>query len=119
MGSILLILFLSALILLSFFIVLIVLMQRTSSGVGEALGGSATESAFGAQSGNVLTRWTIYSTVVFFILAFGLYLWYMARYERRQAASAGALPELVVPEVVPAPEETPGSLTEVPNAAKK
>jgi len=117
MGSVLLILSLSALILLSFFIVLIVLMQRTSSGVGEALGGGATESAFGAQGGNVLTRWTIYSAVVFFILAFGLYLWCMARYEHRKADDIGKLPAIVVPETTP--QKTPGSLTEVPNAAEQ
>lgn len=114
MASVLLILFLAALIILSFFIVLIVLMQRTSSGVGEALGGGATESAFGAQSGNVLTRWTIYAAVAFFVLSFGLYLWYMARYEHRRTSNEGALPQIEVP-VTP---QAPGSLTEVPGAPK-
>ena len=67
------------LILTSLFVVLIVLMQRANanSGMGTALGGNISESTFGAETGNVLTRWTVYAAIIFFILSFLLYLGYM------------------------------------------
>jgi len=69
------------LFLVSLFIVFIVLMQRSGgdSGMGSAMGGGSVESALGPSSGNVLTRATVYATVVFFILAFVLYLVQLAR----------------------------------------
>ena len=86
-------------------------MQRASSnaGMGSSLGGAA-ESAFGAESSNVLTKCTIYCTVAFFVLCFGLYLSYMSRLD--QVRDSGALPTIVAPAEPVA--ETPGSLTEVP-----
>ena len=61
------------LLLLSLFLVLIILIQRasTQAGLGTAFGGGFTESAFGAQAGNVLTRSTILACSIFFILSFG------------------------------------------------
>jgi len=69
------------LFLVSLFIVFIVLMQRSGgdSGMGSAMGGGSVESALGPSSGNVLTRATVYATVVFFVLAFVLYLVQLAR----------------------------------------
>ncbi|PDH29373.1 MAG: preprotein translocase subunit SecG [Puniceicoccaceae bacterium MED-G30] len=69
------------LLLISAFIVLIVLMQRTSQsgGMGAALGGGAAESAFGADTNNVLTKGTIYGIIAFFVVGLGLYLFYQAR----------------------------------------
>lgn len=104
------------LILLCLFVVLLVLMQRPSAnaGMGASLGGGAAESAFGAESGNVLTRWTIYCTVGFFVLVFGLYLASMSRREVLMTKSNGGLPSMIVPEVDPSEEYTPGALTEMP-----
>ena len=53
-------------------------MQRTSQsgGMGAALGGGAAESAFGADTNNVLTKLTIYCIIAFFLIALGLYLFY-------------------------------------------
>ena len=78
------------LVLISLFIVLIVLMQRANanSGMGAALGGGMSESTFGAETGNVLTRWTVYAAVIFFILSFLLYLGHM-----HQMAQSGNLNE--------------------------
>lgn len=78
------------LVLTSLFIVLIVLMQRANanSGMGSALGGSMSESTFGAETGNVLTRWTVYAAVIFFVLSFLLYMGYM-----HQSAKKGGLEE--------------------------
>jgi preprotein translocase subunit SecG len=68
------------LILVSLFLVLVILMQRanTNSGMGSAFGGGVTESAFGADTTNILTRATKYSAFAFFIIALVLYLLYMS-----------------------------------------
>ena len=73
------------LILISAFVVLLVLMQRTSQsgGMGAALGGGATESAFGSDTNNVLTKATIYSTIAFFVISLGLFLFYQSKATER------------------------------------
>ena len=86
------------LILVSIFLVLIVLMQKSKDGgMGAALGGGAAEAAFGADTNNVLVQATKYSAILFFVLAFVLYLGRI--YERTHAgASAGkALPSIAAP----------------------
>ncbi len=90
MASILIGIFTILLLLLCAFIVLVILMQRPSanSGMGSALGGGAAESAFGAQTGNVLTRVTIYGAVGFFVLCLGLYLAQMSQIETNGKTSA-------------------------------
>ena len=67
------------LVLVSLFLILIVLMQRASSnsGIGSALAGGLSEATFGAESTSVLSRWTVYAAVIFFLLSFVLYLGYM------------------------------------------
>lgn len=82
------------LILVTLFLVGVVLIQkpRTDSGLGAAMGGGAAEAAFGAETGNVLTRATIVSAIAFFILSFVLYLGHL--YVRNHsAANEAALPE--------------------------
>src|SRR5690606_32444324 len=90
------------LILVSIFLVLVVLMQKSKDGgMGAALGGGAAEAAFGADTSNVLTQATKYSAILFFVLAFVLYLGRL--YERNTAAaSGGALPNITAP-ATPAP----------------
>jgi preprotein translocase subunit SecG len=85
------------LILVSLFLVMIVLMQKSKDGgMGAALGGGAAEAAFGAETSNVLSRSTIYAAIIFFVLAFVLYLGRI--YERKHAAAAGgALPTITAP----------------------
>ena len=88
----------AALILISFFLILVVLAQKAKDGgMGAALGGGAAEAAFGAETGNVLTRSTIFAAVLFFVLAFTLYLGRI--YERKHAAAdaGNALPTIAVP----------------------
>jgi len=59
------------LILVSLFMVLVVLAQKAKDGgVGAALGGGATEAAFGAETGNVLSKATINAAIAFFVLSF-------------------------------------------------
>lgn len=81
MGSLFVSLLTLILILISAFVVLLVLMQRTSQsgGMGAALGGGATESAFGSDTNNVLTKATIYSIIAFFVVSLGLFLIYQSK----------------------------------------
>lgn len=96
--SILLNLLTAVLILVSIFLILVVLAQKAKDGgMGAALGGGAAEAAFGAETGNVLSKSTIYAAILFFILAFTLYLGRI--YERKHAAAdaGNALPSIAVP----------------------
>lgn len=75
------------------------------------MGGGAMESAFGPGSANILTRWTIYMAVGFFVLTAGLYLAVLSR-EKPVFEKGPVLPEFEVPSqseqatpVEPSPEE--------------
>ena len=96
------------LILVSLFLILVVLMQKSKDGgMGAARAGGAAEAAFGAETSNVLSRSTIYAAVLFFVLAFVLYLGRI--YEsKHSASSAGALPTIAAPAV---PATTPAAAT--------
>ena len=89
------------LILVSIFLVLIVLMQRASanSGMGSALGGGAAESALGGEAGNILTKLTVKGIVIFFVVAFGLYLGQMASFDNAERSG------IMVPVIEPDSEE--------------
>jgi len=101
------------LILISVFLILVVLAQKAKSdgGVGAALGGGMTESAFGADTGNVLSKATINATIAFFVLSFVLYLGHI--YQRtHHIANQDALPTIVAPATVnatPTPAPAPAS----------
>jgi preprotein translocase subunit SecG len=58
-------------------LVLLILIQlpKKDAGAGMAFGGAAADALFGAGSGNVLTKVTKYSTIIFFGLA--LFLGYL------------------------------------------
>lgn len=64
------------LILICVLLVLVILMQRPSAdaGMGASLGGGAAESAFGGETGNVLTSVCVKCIVVFFVLTFLLFM---------------------------------------------
>ncbi len=101
--SILIGIFTLLLILVALFLVLVVLAQKTKDGgMGAALGGGATESAFGHETGNVLTNATIYAAVLFFVLSFVLYLAQIYESKHR-GASGGALPVIAAPAALPVP----------------
>jgi len=108
--SILIGIFTFVLILVSVFLVLVVLAQKakTDGGMGGTLGGGATEAAFGADTGNVLTKATINAGIIFFVLTFGLYLAHI--YVSKHAKSTeGQLPVINAPVTPPAP--APASTT--------
>jgi preprotein translocase subunit SecG len=57
--------------------VLVVLMQRPKSeGLGAAFGGAVTENIFGAQTTNVLVKFTGWLAGIFFVLTFSLSILY-------------------------------------------
>jgi len=63
-----------ALVLVSSFLILLVLVQlpKKDAGTGVAFGGAAADALFGAGSGNVLTKITKWSAVVFFFFVLAL-----------------------------------------------
>jgi len=57
--------------------ILVILMQRPKSeGLGAAFGGGVTENIFGAQTTNVLTKFTGWLAAIFFMLTFVLSILY-------------------------------------------
>lgn len=98
------------LILVSIFLVLVVLAQKTKDGgIGSALGGGAAEAAFGAETTNVLTKATKYSAILFFVLAFALYLGRIYERKAASAAAGSALPTIAAPAAAPAPAPAAGT----------
>jgi len=66
-------LFLGFFVLVSLLMVLVILMQRPKSeGLGAAFGGGVTENIFGAQTTNVLVKFTTWLAGIFFALTFAI-----------------------------------------------
>ncbi|HTO04650.1 MAG TPA: preprotein translocase subunit SecG [Opitutus sp.] len=86
------------LIVTSVFLVLVVLMQKAKNdgGLGAAMGGGMAEAAFGADTTNVLSKATINASILFFVLAFALYLGRIYQRTHMEPASDG-LPTLSAP----------------------
>jgi preprotein translocase subunit SecG len=87
---------------------LVILMQRPKSeGLGAAFGGGVTENIFGAQTTNVLTKFTGWLAGFFFILTFVLGI----LYAKRSASDTSLHRELMaMPTAAPAPATgSPGS----------
>jgi preprotein translocase subunit SecG len=71
---------------------LVILMQRPKSeGLGAAFGGGVTENIFGAQTTNVLTKFTGWLAGIFFVLTFVLGI----LYARRSASDSSLHRELM------------------------
>src|SRR3989449_10322716 len=76
-------LFLALFVLVSLLMVLVILMQRPKSeGLGAAFGGAVTENIFGAQTTNVLVKFTGWLTGIFFALTFTLSILYAHKASR-------------------------------------
>ncbi|MDX2227734.1 MAG: preprotein translocase subunit SecG [Verrucomicrobiae bacterium] len=55
--------------LVSFVMIVVILMQRSKNeGLGAAFGGGAMDTTFGADTANVLKKFTVYIAIVFFAL---------------------------------------------------
>jgi preprotein translocase subunit SecG len=67
-------------LLIALLMVLVILMQRPKSeGLGAAFGGAVTENIFGAQTTNVLVKFTAWLAGIFFVLTFTLSILYANR----------------------------------------
>src|SRR5256714_520886 len=76
-------------VLVALLMVLVILMQRPKSeGLGAAFGGAVTENIFGAQTTNVLVKFTTWLAGIFFALTFGL----SVLYAHRGTGGGGAFP---------------------------
>ena len=120
--SILISIFTFALIAISVLLVLVVLAQKTKDGgMGATLGGGMTESAFGADTGNVLTKTTIRLTIAFFVICLALYVGEIQVRKHAAMGGAGALPTLSVPAApkTPAPASNSSPSLAVPAAPVK
>ena len=64
-------------VLVALLMMLVILMQRPKSeGLGAAFGGAVTENIFGAQTTNVLVKFTAWLAGIFFALTFALSILY-------------------------------------------
>jgi preprotein translocase subunit SecG len=78
--SILISVLLAMWVLVALLMVLVILMQRPKSeGLGAAFGGGVTENLFGAQTTNVLVKFTAWLAGIFFVLTFTLSILYAHR----------------------------------------
>ena len=66
----------TVLVLLCLVIVLLIMFQRTSGGMGSALGGGTADQMLGAGSAAQLSKLTVYGILGFFVLSFVLYAFY-------------------------------------------
>src|SRR4051812_42028766 len=83
----------------------VILMQRPKSeGLGAAFGGGVTENIFGAQTTNVLVKFTGYLAAIFFGLTFALSI----LYAKRSAGDSALRQELMKTQAV-APAASPAA----------
>jgi len=93
--------------------VLVILMQRPKSeGLGAAFGGAVTENIFGAQTTNVLVKFTAWLAGIFFAITFVLSI----LYARRASAESGLRRELMKQQA-PAAQVSPAPATAQPSPA--
>src|SRR5947207_4689234 len=79
-------------VLVALLMVLVILMQRPKSeGLGAAFGGAVTENIFGAQTTNVLVKFTTWLAGIFFALTLGLSVLYAHRGTGGESAVRRAL----------------------------
>ena len=91
--------------LVALLMTLVILMQRPKSeGLGAAFGGGVTENIFGAQTTNVLTKFTGWLAGIFFVLTFALGI----LYAKRSASDSSLHRELMgMPAATPAVSVVP------------
>jgi len=124
-------------------LILLILIQlpKKDAGAGMAFGGAAADALFGAGSGNVLTKVTKYSTIVFFVLALflgylqdrlhsqGSVLEFEKQLQQKQTQRPATAPQPVMPPVsqpaaaptndlLPMPLSAPTNVPEAPAQSK-
>jgi preprotein translocase subunit SecG len=104
-------------VLVALLMVLVILMQRPKSeGLGAAFGGAVTENIFGAQTTNVLVKFTTWLAGVFFALTLGLSILYAHRGTGGESAFRRELmKQQAAPATSPAPASSPAPATAQPS----
>lgn len=106
-------------VIVALLMILVILMQRPKSeGLGAAFGGGVTENIFGAQTTNVLTKFTGWLAAFFFILTFILSILYAHKNNTqsslRQSLMKGQPAAAASPTAQPGPSSAvgaPGTVT--------
>ena len=93
------------LILLCLVIVLLILIQRTSGGMGSALGGGAADQVLGAGSAAQLTKLTVWGILGFFILAVLLYVTYQGQAGEVETLQRTGFEMMSAPATLPTPND--------------
>lgn len=94
-------------VLVALLMVLVILMQRPKSeGLGAAFGGGVTENIFGAQTTNVLVKFTTWLAGIFFALTFALSVLYA---HRGTGGDSAFRRELMKQQAVPATSPAPST----------
>jgi preprotein translocase subunit SecG len=93
-------------VLIASLMVFVILMQRPKSeGLGAAFGGGVTENIFGAQTTNVLVKFTTWLAGIFFALTFAL----SVLYAHQSTASSAFRRELMKNQPAPQTSPAPGT----------
>ena len=91
-------------VLVSTLMVLVILMQRPKSeGLGAAFGAGVTENIFGAQTTNVLVKFTTWLAGIFFALTFALSVLYAHHSVASSAFRRELMKNQAAPQTSPAP----------------
>jgi preprotein translocase subunit SecG len=107
-------------VLVALIMILVILMQRPKSeGLGAAFGGGVTENIFGAQTTNVLVKFTSWLAGTFFVLTFVLSILYARQgagdsslrreLMKQQAGAAAVSPSPAAPQPSPVSSPAPDS----------
>jgi preprotein translocase subunit SecG len=96
-------------VLVALLMMLVILMQRPKSeGLGAAFGGAVTENIFGAQTTNVLVKFTAWLAGIFFALTFALSILYAHKNTGDSAFRRELMKQQTAPQASPAaPAATP------------
>src|SRR6266481_4896695 len=98
-------------VLIALLMLLVILMQRPKSeGLGAAFGGGVTENIFGAQTTNVLVKFTSWLAGIFFVLTFAL----SVLYAHHSVASSAFRRELKKKQAAPPTSPEPGAAKSSP-----
>ena len=105
-------------VLVALLMVLVILMQRPKSeGLGAAFGGAVTENIFGAQTTNVLVKFTSWLAGIFFALTLALSILYAHRSTADSAFRRELMKQQAAPATSPAPATAQSSPVSSPTSS--
>jgi preprotein translocase subunit SecG len=104
-------------VLVAALMVFVILMQRPKSeGLGAAFGAGVTENIFGAQTTNVLVKFTTWLAGIFFVLTFGLSVLYAHRSTAGSAFRRELMKNQAAPQTSPAAGANPSPVASPPGS---